>query len=257
MRREEIGTPRPRLHAPRLAALVAGALRRRILAGELADGAQLPKQERLLAEHGVSAPTLREALRILESEGLLRVLRGKRGGAVVYRPTSAMAAYAIAKVLEADEVALSDVALALQALEPVCLEMAARREDRHDVVSRLREVHEQAVAAFDDLERYRSLSHELHKGFVEASGSQTLALLAGALEALWLAHARERAKPVAAAVRRSHLGAHAAIIDAVERGDAESARRLAREHLCEATRYALRPGASPAVDSTSLVPNPR
>jgi GntR family transcriptional regulator, transcriptional repressor for pyruvate dehydrogenase complex len=253
MRREEMGT-RPRLHAPRLAALVAGELRRRILAGELADGAQLPKQEQLLSEHGVSAPTLREALRILESEGLVRVRRGKRGGAVVYRPTSATAAYAIAKVLEADDVALADVALALQALEPVCLELAARREDRHAAVSRLRALHEQAVAAFDDPERYRSLSHELHKGFVEASGSETLALLVGALEALWLAHARERAKPVAEEVRRSHLAAHAAIIEAVERGDAEAARRLAREHLCEATRYALASGAATGVDSSSLSP---
>jgi GntR family transcriptional regulator, transcriptional repressor for pyruvate dehydrogenase complex len=253
MRREEIGA-RPRLHAPRLAALVAGELRRGILAGELADGAQLPKQEQLLAEYGVSAPTLREALRILESEGLVRVRRGKRGGAVVYRPTSAMAAYAIAKVLEADDVALSDVALALQALEPVCLELAARRADRHASVSKLRGLHEQTVTAFDDLERYRSLSHELHKGFVEASGSQTLALLAGALEALWVAHARERAKPVAEEVRRGHLAAHAAIIDAVERGDAERARRLAREHLCEATRYSLEPDVATPVESASLAP---
>ena len=207
----------------------------------------------------MSPPTLREALRILESEGLVRVRRGKLGGSVVSRPTSATAAYAIAKVLEAGEVELPDVALALQALEPVCLELAARRPDRHEIVSRLRALDEQAVAAFDDLERYRALAHELHNAFVSASGSQTLALLAGALEALWVAHARERAAMRRAAgvpdeIRRAHLTAHAAIIDAVERGDAESARRLSREHLCEATRHALAPGAAVAVDSASLAP---
>ena len=252
----EASSPQGRYHAPRLAAVVAGELRRRILGGELADGAQLPKQEQLLAEFGVSPPTLREALRILESEGLVRVRRGKRGGSVVYRPTSATAAYAIAKVLEAGEVELPDVALALQALEPVCLELAARRPDRHGIVSKLRALHEQAAASLDDAERYRSLSHELHNQFVAASGSQTLALLAGALEALWLAHARERAatRRVPDEIRQAHLAAHAAIIDAVERGDADAARQLSREHLCEATRHALAPGAGTAVDSTSLAP---
>jgi DNA-binding FadR family transcriptional regulator len=250
---QEIGKA-PAYHAPRLAALVAAELRRRILSGELADGALLPKQARLLAEHGVSPPTLREALRILESEGLVRVRRGKRGGAVVYRPTSATAAYAIAKVLEAGDVALSDVAVALQALEPLCLELAAQRADRHEAVSKLRGLHDRTVASFDDLERYRDLSHELHQGFVEASGSRTLALLAGALEALWVAHARERAKPAPDEVRRAHIAAHAGIIAAVERGDAEGARRLASEHLCEATRHALAPQARTGVDSASLAP---
>ena len=255
----EASSPQGHYHAPRLAAVVAGELRRRILGSELADGAQLPKQEQLLAEFGVSPPTLREALRILESEGLVRVRRGKRGGSVVYRPTSATAAYAIAKVLEAGEVELPDVARALQALEPVCLELAARRPDRHEVVSRLRALHQQAAASLDDSERYRNLSHELHNEFVAASGSQTLALLAGALEALWIAHARERAATrrapgVPDEIRQAHLTAHAAIIDAVERGDADAARQLSREHLCEATRHALAPGAATAVDSTSLAP---
>jgi DNA-binding GntR family transcriptional regulator len=127
-------------------------------------------------------------------------------------------------------------------------------------VSKLRALHEAAVAAFDDAERYRVLSHELHNEFVAASGSQTLALLAGALEALWVAHARERAATQRGApgapeeVRRAHLAAHGAIIDAVERGDVEAARRLSREHLCEATRYALAPGVATAVDSASLAP---
>ena len=51
----------------KIADLVAGVLRERILSGELPDGAELPKQDDLLAEFGISQPPLREALRILES----------------------------------------------------------------------------------------------------------------------------------------------------------------------------------------------
>ena len=84
--------PLPRYSAPRLAELVAADLRRRILSGELEERAILPKQDDLLTEFGVSLPTLREALRVLEAEGLIRVQRGKRGGALVCRPTAATAA---------------------------------------------------------------------------------------------------------------------------------------------------------------------
>ena len=66
--------------------MVAGTLRRRILDGELEDGSWLPKQEDLIDEFGVSKPSMREAMRILETEGLLTVQRGNVGGAVVHTP---------------------------------------------------------------------------------------------------------------------------------------------------------------------------
>jgi DNA-binding FadR family transcriptional regulator len=240
---------------------VAADLRRRILSGELEDGAILPKQDDLLTEFGVSLPTLREALRILEAEGLIQVQRGKRGGSLVCRPTAATAAYAIATVLEANQVALPDVAMALQEIEPACLELAAQRPDRHEnVVPVLRSLNQRSEAAIDVEDEYRALAHQLHSHFVSASGSQTLVLLAGALEALWWAHARELAAAratevgVAREVRLAHVEAHSAIIDALEAGESELVRRLSREHLCEATRHSLTASAGIRVDSFSIAP---
>ena len=66
----------------RIAETVAGELRDRILAG--AD--RLPTQDQLVTEFGVSYPSVREALRILETEGLVTVRRGSVGGAEVHRP---------------------------------------------------------------------------------------------------------------------------------------------------------------------------
>ncbi len=60
--------------------VVAGVLRERIVNGELGDGDLLPKQDELIEEYRISRPTLREALRILEGEGLLIVRRGSVGG---------------------------------------------------------------------------------------------------------------------------------------------------------------------------------
>ena len=63
---------RRRLSAPRIAEIVADELRRQIIDGELADGDLLPRPEVLVEQFNVSLVSLREALRILETEGLLR-----------------------------------------------------------------------------------------------------------------------------------------------------------------------------------------
>ena len=64
--------------------LVADELRRQILSGELADGESIGNEGGLIERFGVSRPSLREALRILETEGLITVVRGVLGGVVVH-----------------------------------------------------------------------------------------------------------------------------------------------------------------------------
>ena len=90
----EASTPRrAQLRQPRLADMVASVLRDRIVNGELGNGDLLPKQDELLEEFRISRPSLREALRILESEGLLTVRRGNVGGSVVEAPNAESSAY--------------------------------------------------------------------------------------------------------------------------------------------------------------------
>ena len=91
-------------------------------------------------EFPVSKPSLREAMRILEAEGLLRVRRGKLGGAVVRRPNAANVAYTVGLVLGSQEVGLSDVGNALLQVEPACAGLCAQRADRgRAVVPQLRQ----------------------------------------------------------------------------------------------------------------------
>jgi DNA-binding GntR family transcriptional regulator len=68
------------LRSPSLVHLAAGAIRRMILAGELAEGERLI-EDRLTEQLGISRPPLREALRVLEQEGLI-VTRPRRGSMV-------------------------------------------------------------------------------------------------------------------------------------------------------------------------------
>jgi DNA-binding FadR family transcriptional regulator len=88
------GTLTP-VHVPKAAELVAEALRTRILRRELLPGDRLPPESLLMTQYGVSRPTLREALRLLEAQELLEVRRGARGGGVVRQPSTRPAIEAI------------------------------------------------------------------------------------------------------------------------------------------------------------------
>src|SRR3954468_190126 len=121
---------RRRLSARRTAEIVADELRRQIIDGELSDGDLLPRQELLVEQFNVSLVSLREALRILETEGLISVRRGNRGGAVVHAPAKASAAYMLGLMLQSESVYLSDLGAALHELEPTCAALAAARSDR-------------------------------------------------------------------------------------------------------------------------------
>jgi DNA-binding FadR family transcriptional regulator len=63
---------------------IADELRRLIVSGELSEGDSLGHEPELIERFGVSRPSLREALRILEAEGLISVMRGMLGGVVVH-----------------------------------------------------------------------------------------------------------------------------------------------------------------------------
>lgn len=240
----------------RLAEQVADELRRRILRGELADGSVLPKEDELLLEFPVSKPSLREAMRILEAEGLLRVRRGKLGGAVVRRPTAANVAYTVGLVLGSQEVGLSDVGSALRQVEPSCAALCAARGDRkRAVLPALRRLHKESVDAVDDLRLVTSASRRFHEALVSHCGNKTMIILAGALEMLWSAHETSWSSRVSDGSivpieeRLAVLEDHRQVIDAIEAGDSRRAYDLAAAHLVDAQHY---PGSSGVVDPSIL-----
>ncbi|HWE54019.1 MAG TPA: FCD domain-containing protein [Acidimicrobiales bacterium] len=225
--------------------MIAANLRERILSGEIPDGGMLPKQEELLAEFQVSFPSVREALRILETEGLITVHRGNIGGAEVHRPEPSRTAYMFGLVLQAGHVTLADVVEALRQFEPACAAAAAGRPDRDDtVLPALAANLEQSRLAIDDPPAYAGLARQFHVDLVAGCGNATMSVVVGVLESLWTAHVTELGrKPVQLGsfadrkVRQTSLREHEKLYSAVARGDGRAAERLAREHLSEGWRH--------------------
>ncbi|MCK9926432.1 FCD domain-containing protein [Frankia sp. Mgl5] len=218
-----------------MAELVAAQLRWRIVTRELRDGAELPRESDMLAEFGVSRPSLREALRILETEGLVRIRRGKIGGGVVRRPTVTSAAYHLSLTLRTHEVTHTDLATARLAIEPVCVALAADLPDREEIVAELTRLVDDAEACESPAE-FNAAAHAFHLRLTELCGNTTMMLIAGTLEAVWSAqedHALQadyRSDPRA---RRMSIASHRRIVAAIEAGKGDQASREMRKHLSD------------------------
>src|SRR6185312_9007198 len=116
------------LREPKMADRVATVLRRMFIRGEIPEGTMLPSESELMERFGVSRPTLREAFRVLESESLIVVQRGVRGGARVTRPRRETLARYAGVILEYEGVTLRDVYDARIALEtPMVVQLATER----------------------------------------------------------------------------------------------------------------------------------
>jgi DNA-binding FadR family transcriptional regulator len=217
------------VRVPSTADLVASRLRGRIVRGELADGAVLQPFAELCAQFGVSAPTLREALRILESESLLTVRRGLRGGAIVHRPRPELATRYAGIVLQSEGASIEDVLAARAVIEPAAVRALAERPDPA-VLARLRDMLGRMDPAADSSEVVRA-STRFHLALVEATGNLTLRLVAGVLGRLSEAAVRsfrDDRRPDRIDTARAAFRAYGRVPDLVEAGRGDEAEALMR-----------------------------
>lgn len=240
----------PRIRPPRVAELIASQLREEILSGRIKEGDVLPSQETLIEEFGVSPPAVREAIHVLEADGLISVRRGNVGGAIVHLPSAERTAHMISMVLQSRGASPADVSGALTQLEPICAGMCAAREDRmSEVVPYLEAEIDRQTEEFDDVSRYVPNARRFHETLVSRCGNESMILLIGSLEVIWSAH-ESAVWSVEAAVsadgddarsrtRRAALRDHRRIVEAIRDGNPTRAAKLASDHLSVARHSTL------------------
>lgn len=239
LERPSRGTAQRRRARPqRMGEIVAGELRDAILRGELTV---LPRLEDLTEQFRVGPPAVREAMRILETEGLITMRRGNVGGADVHLPTADRVAYMVSLVLQSKSTAVGDVGAALRQLEPLCAAMCAARDDREDtVLPILRDLVAEQEDAIGDGPRTREIIDRFHGAIVTGCGNETLVLLVGALEQVWVGHAsavydREEFDEPELSRWKASVRDHERLVAAIAKGDGARVADLARRHL-EATQ---------------------
>ncbi|HZQ31357.1 MAG TPA: GntR family transcriptional regulator [Mycobacterium sp.] len=254
-----------RIRQPRVAEIVASRLRDDILSGRLKEGDVLPSQESLFSEFGVSPPALREAIHILESDGLISVRRGNVGGAVVHLPSAERTAHMISMVLQARAATPADVSEALLHLEPICAGMCAARDDRMtEVVPYLEAEIDNQTAQFDDVSQYVPNARRFHEAIVSRCGNESMILLIGSLELIWSAHESSiwsddahADSHAARKIRRAALRDHQRLLDAIRDGNRDRSVRLAQVHLGVARSNTLAFGADKTIEAKRISGNGR
>jgi DNA-binding FadR family transcriptional regulator len=238
-----------RIRVPKTAELIAGRLRRQIVRGEIAAGEALLPETKLMSEFGVSRPTLREAFRILESESLISITRGSRGGARVHPPKIGMVAHYAGLFLQYQKTTLEDVQDARVFLVPHLARVLAQRKNPKDVAA-LRSLIEQEKEARDDPHAYAELSTHFYELIAELAGNNTLSLFVDMLHDIVESHAGTavEAHPNTRAIRNA-IRSHEEVVDLIEAGDADGAEDQLRGHVRTAGRQILaNAGAKTVVD---------
>jgi len=206
---------------------------RSFVAGErLKPGHRLGREEDLAREFGVSRPTLREALRLLSSEHLVRASKGPGGGIfVAATPEQGIGlsvSAAVATMLDAQSIGLDELLETRMLLEIPLAGLAAARASEEDVVV-LRALVERVNAAATDHERTIEADARLHHLVAQIADNR----LAGALTG-WIVDVLQ---PRLAAVIQPAVVAsviadqHRDLLEAIVRGDPAAAERAMREHL--------------------------
>ena len=250
----------PRIRQPRVAEIVASRLRDDILSGRLKEGDILPSQENLFTEFGVGPPALREAIHILEVDGLVSVRRGNMGGAVVHLPSAERTAHMISMVLQSRSSTPADVSGALMHLEPICAGMCAARKDRMtEVVPYLQAEIDRQERQFEDIAQYVGNARRFHEALVSRCGNEPMILLIGSLELIWSAHESsvwgDDGGPMQHKTMRAALHDHQRLLDAIRDGNADRAVRLAQDHLAAARRNTLAFGRDKTIEAKLISRN--
>ena len=215
---------------PKRAEQVALQIVENIVRRDLAKGDKLPLEAELLAHYGVSRSSLREALRLLEVQGLITIRPGPGSGTEVGAVNPSNLSNTLALYLLMARSTLGELLEAWLMVEPLLARLAAASRDRDAVEQRLRPFSSSA----DAQEREPTAGLLFHDIVAELAENPLLTLILGAVGSLVTEQVQRDAPDFELSQKTLHD--HANIADRIIAGDADGAAAAMHEHLVEVTR---------------------
>lgn len=209
---------------------LAAELRERIAREGLEGGARLGSEQDVIVWSGRSRATVREALRLLADQGLVRARPGPKGGIFVATPGPDHVARSLGILLQTSRVALAELLEARVEIEAVAVGIAAQRRTPEDLA--LLDASCTRLAALAEHRKSEQAVEEnlaFHTALVAASHNTVLTVLQLAIRDLIRASTMEPA--YSPEVEMEVAEAHRRIVDALRRQDAAAATRRIRRHL--------------------------
>jgi DNA-binding FadR family transcriptional regulator len=216
------------MQVPKASDVLADDLRERIIRGDFPEGTALPPERELVTQTKMSRTTVREALRILEVQGLVRIKTGRSGGAFVYKPGKDTVADSVNLLIRGRQIRIPALLETREAIEPHCAQLAARNRTDEDL-ERLDQANTD-IAVDGTLADFLQANVDWHIAVATASHNE---LLTGIMLALSrsIYDATDNQGFVDAAVRSTTLRAHRTVTKAIRDQDPDAAARRMSRHV--------------------------
>jgi GntR family transcriptional repressor for pyruvate dehydrogenase complex len=200
-----------------------------IIRRDLKPGDRLPRESEMIASFEVSRATVREALRILEINGLVSMRTGPNGGPSVRQPSPSDFGRALSLFLQAERITLQEILEARCLLEPAIARDATVRQEPafiarvEDLMSRGRTVD------IDDDEAYVRLTREFHELMASSASNRVFTLFGLGLLSMFVGTMERAIFPPGE--RRAVILEHERILQAILKRQADRAEKLMRVHM--------------------------
>jgi DNA-binding FadR family transcriptional regulator len=221
---------------PKAAELIADWVRDYVRRENLRPGDALPSEAELRERFSVSRPTVREAMRILETKHLARIARGASGGARYTVPGAAMVAEHTGIYLEAHGAGQADFSVARLTIEPSIMGFIAETVAMKDIQRLAASVAQQA-AVIDDVQAFSREHERFYQMLAGICANTTLSMFVQILRELMRAQTELIGNALmyggeeAARGRRGHIRAKEKLIELLRERDREGAEKWWRRHL--------------------------
>jgi len=227
-----------RLNAIKVAkpgALLANDLRQMILDGTLRDGAPLPTERDIVERTGLTRSAVRDAIRILQAEGLVETKPGRFGGSVARQPSDEALARYLGLFMTGRSISLLSLLQVREALGGTVASLAALNRSEDDL-ARLEDIGRRLEDAADDVATFLRENADWHVALAVATHNELLAAFAKAISSLVF---KSTASDNLASpdIRQLVIQAHSRIVSAIRAGDAETASRRMSRHLASMSSH--------------------
>jgi DNA-binding FadR family transcriptional regulator len=209
---------------------VAQQILERIIAARMAPGSSFATETELLAQFNVSRPTLRESLKMLESQGVLERRPGPGGGIIVSQPSIETLAYGFSVFLCLHEVPFFNVIKARELIEPALAAEAALNGSKFDFDELEASIERmQALDVQSDQEAFLAENRVFHGIIARASGNRLLEVFWAAIGIL--SSGGQHGVRYSQGNQAHVIKAHRRILEACRRRDAEAAAIEMEQHV--------------------------
>ena len=222
-----------RVSVPKTYDVLAAKLRETILGGEIPEGASLPTERELISQTGLSRGSVREALRMLAVEGLVRPRHGRLGGNIVSLPGKESMSHFVNLFVRGRKLSLRTLQETRETIEPTLASLAAERRSVQDL-KRIKALNDELAKAISDRTQFAAANVEWHNAVAAAGGNDLLAALLFSMSH-GVAVSTMADEYDTTEVRNDVIRVHTKIIEAIEARNSKLAFRRMEQHV-RATR---------------------